>query len=79
MKKILLAISIVNLLLLAFYFFAHLNFLGIKLNGPPIPGNLPDPGTDPEAVPINDFEWFLAVVGLIYVFFKVKALNLQKT
>jgi hypothetical protein len=78
MKKILLAISIFNILLLAFYFFAHLNNLGIKIAQPPIPGNLPNPGDDPELVAINDYLWFLVVVAVVYAFYKFRALNLQK-
>lgn len=78
MKKILLAISIFNFLLLIFYFSPHLNYFGINLNGPPIPGNLPNPGDDPELVPINNGLWFLVVAGAVYVFHKCRALNISK-
>lgn len=39
-----------------------------------------EPGDDPEvpAAPIDDYVWLLAVVGLVYVFYKVRALSLQR-
>ena len=34
-----------------------------------------DPGDDPEpaATPIGDYVWVLAVIGLVYVFFRLRA------
>lgn len=39
-----------------------------------------EPGDDPEvpAAPIDNYAWLLAVVGLVYVFYKVRALSLQR-
>jgi hypothetical protein len=35
-----------------------------------------DPGGDPEApVPINDYIWVLAVVGLVFVYFKFRSIQ----
>jgi hypothetical protein len=75
MKKILIAISIFNLLL-SNPILAQAD-PGSDPLGPPVPGNLPNPGADPE-LPINDHEWCLVVVGSVFVFYKVRALNLQK-
>lgn len=38
-----------------------------------------DPGADPDvpAAPIDDYVWVLAVIGLVYVFLKVRAFALQ--
>ncbi len=38
-----------------------------------------DPGDDPELpAPIDDYVWFMAVVGLIYIFFKVRSFSQQR-
>ncbi len=45
-----------------------------------------DPGIDDEAggledvdpVPINDYVWVLAAIGLVYVFLRLRALSLQE-
>lgn len=76
MKKLLFVISIFHLLL-SNPILAQAD-PGSDPLGPPVPGNLPHPGADPEAVPINDCEWCLVVVGLGYAFYKVSALKLQK-
>lgn len=37
-----------------------------------------DPGDDPDApVPIDDYIWFLAGIGIVYVFLRVRSLALQ--
>lgn len=37
-----------------------------------------DPGDDPEpAAPIDGYVWLLAAVGLVYVFYKVRAFATQ--
>ena len=39
-----------------------------------------DPGDDPEAptAPIDNYVWYLAAIGLVYVFYKLRALSLQR-
>jgi hypothetical protein len=45
----------------------------------PILAQLADPGDDPEAVaaPIDGYVWVLAVVGITFIFLKVRACNKQ--
>ena len=50
----------------------------ITLVSSPIFAQLEEPGDDPEAVPIGDYVWVLALIGLVYVFYKFRALSLQR-
>lgn len=39
-----------------------------------------DPGDDPDvpSAPIDDYVWVLALLGLVYVFLRVRAFTLQE-
>jgi hypothetical protein len=36
-----------------------------------------DPGADPDAVPVGDYVWVLALIGLVFVFMRLRAVMLQ--
>lgn len=45
------------------------------------PGTDDDTGTlqgDEPAAPIDDYVWVLAAIGLVYVFLRLRAFNLQR-
>jgi hypothetical protein len=66
MKKIFLTLAVLFISLLSNPIFAQ--------------EGLTDPGTeDPElgGAPIDNYVWYLAVIGLIYVFYKVRSRSLQ--
>jgi hypothetical protein len=46
----------------------------------PIFAQVADPGDDPDApaAPIDDYVWVLALIGMIFVFLKVRTFVLQK-
>lgn len=52
----------------------------ITLLSHPVLAQVADPGDDPDvpaAAPIDDYVWVLAIIGLIYVFFKVRSFALK--
>jgi hypothetical protein len=51
----------------------------ITLLSHPVLAQLEEPGDDPDvpAAPIDDYIWVLAAIGLVYVFFKVRAFALR--
>ena len=58
--------------------FLTIAVLFISLLSNPILAQVEDPGEDPElGAPIDNYVWYLAVIGLIYVFFKVRSRSLQ--
>ena len=63
MKKIFLTLSSIYILLLSNPIFAQID----------------DPGDDPDSpLPIDDYLWVLVALGLIFVFFKYRAMAQQK-
>lgn len=52
----------------------------ISLLSNPALAQVADPGDDPDApaaAPIDDYVWVLAVIGLVYVFLKVRTFALR--
>ncbi len=51
----------------------------ISLLSTPIFAQLEDPGADPDTpAPIDSYVWVLLVIGLIYVFMKLRTFALQR-
>jgi len=59
--------------------FLTLSSLFILLLSTPIFAQLEDPGEDPDTVPIDDYVWVLAIVGLIYIFIRLKTFAQQRS
>ncbi len=59
--------------------FLTLSSLFILLLSAPIFAQLEDPGEDPDTVPIDDYVWVLAIVGLIYIFIRLKTFAQQRS
>jgi hypothetical protein len=55
--------------------FLTLSSIFILLLSTPVFAQLEDPGADPDtpAAPIDGYVWVLAIVGLIYVFLRLRA------
>lgn len=59
--------------------FLTISSLFILLLSTPIFAQVEDPGDDPDTLgaPIDSYVWVLAIVGLIYIFLRLKTFALQ--